>query len=109
MNGLLSRIPVAEVRLRTHGVLDYNILGPLLQSVGPCKDTLNACRVWRDNAHCGEACTGGRHILIHCVEPFAGNLPRSRPHVGGNDRRARLEMIYKRVEAGWRVNIDLGY
>jgi hypothetical protein len=34
-NGLLSRIPVAEVRLRTCRILDNQILHPLLQSVCP--------------------------------------------------------------------------
>lgn len=59
-NGLLSRLPVAEVCLGTRRILDNQILHPFLQSVCPPEDTLNTCRVWCDKAYSSEARAGTR-------------------------------------------------
>jgi hypothetical protein len=107
-NGLLSRLPV-EVCLGTRRILNNQILRPFLQSLCPREDTLNTCRVWRDNAHGSEPRAGSRDILIHRVEPVARYLPGTGSHVSKDDRRAGFEMIYEPVESGWRVNIHLGY
>jgi hypothetical protein len=36
-------------------------------------------------------------------------LPGSGSHVSEDDRRAGFEMIYERIETGWRVNVHLGH
>jgi hypothetical protein len=46
---------------------------------------------------------------VHRFEPVTPNLHRTGSHVGEDDCRAGFEMIHERVEAGWRVNIHLGY
>jgi hypothetical protein len=47
--------------------------------------------------------------ILPTVEPITRYLPRTASHVGEDNRRAGFEMIYERVETGWRVNIHLGY
>jgi hypothetical protein len=74
-NGLLSRVPVAEVHLRTCPILNNQILGPVLQKARLGQHTLNARRVWRDNTRSGEARGGGRDILVHRVDPITRYLP----------------------------------
>ncbi len=74
------------------------VLSPFLQSISPCKDTLDARRVWRDDADGSETRASSRDILVHRVEPVIRHLPRPRSHVSEDDRSAEFEMIYERIK-----------